>query len=490
MLNMSHINHIRDLAMQGYQISEIEAETHHDHKTIQKYLEMEDFSPTVPLSVIKPSILDPYKPTILKWLDEDRKHWYKQHHTAKRVFDRLIGEEGFNGSYDTVQRYIKTLKESRKQQRANQELVWEPGAGQVDFGEADFYVRGICRRLKYLVVSFPFSNDGFVQVFGGETSECVCQGLKDIFEYIGGVPPMLVFDNATGVGRRVRDVVHESRLFSRFRAHYHFMVRFCNPESGWEKGNVERKVGYERSNLFVPIQSFDNVEAYNSSLLPQHEKKAAELHYKKAETIHDLFKKDQAALIDLPVKQFDVCRYEEFNADGYGKICMEGRHYYSTRPEFSRKHNICVGIRAHYIDILDDDGKLVVQHERQYGEERTDVTDYSTTLAVLMHSVGAWNNSGVRRDLPDPLRDYLDKAPRPVLKDCLCLMSELNNSYGYESAIHAMNLALRNERISHSDAKVIADRITGYGIDTPAENGPNLKEYDIAFNLSKEGDAI
>ena len=32
--------------------------------------------------------------------------------------------------------------------------------------------------------------------------------------------------------------------------------------------------------------------------------------------------------------------------------------------------------------------------------------------------------------------------------------------------------------------------ITGYGIDTPAENGPNLKEYDIAFNLSKEGDAI
>ena len=65
MLNMSHINHIRDLAMQGYQISEIEAETHHDHKTIQKYLEMEDFSPTVPLSVIKPSILDPYKPTIL-----------------------------------------------------------------------------------------------------------------------------------------------------------------------------------------------------------------------------------------------------------------------------------------------------------------------------------------------------------------------------------------------------------------------------------------
>lgn len=35
------------------------------------------------------------------------------------------------------------------------------------------------------------SNDSFWQVFGSENSECVCQGLKDIFDYIGGVPPCL-----------------------------------------------------------------------------------------------------------------------------------------------------------------------------------------------------------------------------------------------------------------------------------------------------------
>ena len=46
---------------------------------------------------------------------------------------------------------------------------------------------------------------------------------------------MLIFDNATGVGRRIGDVIHETELFSRFRAHYHFRVRFCNPYSGWEK---------------------------------------------------------------------------------------------------------------------------------------------------------------------------------------------------------------------------------------------------------------
>src|SRR5699024_12331407 len=87
--------------------------------------------------------------------------------------------------------------------------------------------------------------------------ECVCQGLQDIFEFIGGVPPLLIFDNATGVGRRIGDAIHESELFSRFRAHYHFRVRFCNPYSGWEKGNVERKVDYNRANLFVPVPHFN-----------------------------------------------------------------------------------------------------------------------------------------------------------------------------------------------------------------------------------------
>lgn len=62
-------------------------------------------------------------------------------------------------------------------QHANQELIWDPGCAQADIGEADFYEHGKCVRKKYLVLSFPYSNDGFCQVFGGETAECVCQGL-------------------------------------------------------------------------------------------------------------------------------------------------------------------------------------------------------------------------------------------------------------------------------------------------------------------------
>ena len=233
-------------------------------------------------------------------------------------------------------------------EKANLELIWDPGPAQVDFGEADFYEAGKLCRKKYLTVSFPYSNDGYSQVFGGETAECVCQGLQDIFEFIGGVPPLLIFDNATGVGRRIGDAIHESELFSRFRAHYHFRVRFCNPYSGWEKGNVERKVDYNRANLFVPVPHFNEIEKYNRKLLARHEKKASELHYKKQIPIRELFEEDRKALLMLPPKRFDVCRYEWLKADGYGKVCMDGKHFYSTRPENANKQ-VLVGIRAHTV---------------------------------------------------------------------------------------------------------------------------------------------
>lgn len=138
---------------------------------------------------------------------------------------------------------------------------------------------------------------------------------------------MLIFDNATGVGRRIGDAIHETELFSRFRAHYHFRVRFCNPYSGWEKGNVERKVDYNRANLFVPVPHFSDVVQYNHKLLLKHERKASELHYKKQVPICELFEEDRKALLMLPPKPFNVCRYEWLKADGYGKVCMDGKHF-------------------------------------------------------------------------------------------------------------------------------------------------------------------
>ena len=90
---MSQINHIKDLSNCGYRISEISKKTGADPKTIRKYLAQDDFSPQPPVIQEKPSKLDPFKPIIQEWLDEDKKHWRKQHHTAQRVYERLVEED-------------------------------------------------------------------------------------------------------------------------------------------------------------------------------------------------------------------------------------------------------------------------------------------------------------------------------------------------------------------------------------------------------------
>jgi transposase len=143
----------------------------------------------------------------------------------------------YDASYALVQRYVKQLRDYRHQE-GTLELTWPPGEAQVDFGEADFYDGfGELKPHKFLCVSFPHSNAGYVQLFGGETAECVAHGLQDIFQRIGGVPGRLVFDNASGVGRRVKENVRMAELFLRFKAHCGSDVTFCNPDAGHEKGN-------------------------------------------------------------------------------------------------------------------------------------------------------------------------------------------------------------------------------------------------------------
>ena len=484
MLTMSQINDIRDLSRKGYGISKISYLTGKDRKTVRKYLEQDDFSPEPPVAKARTSIVTPYLDIITEWLEEDQNHWSKQRHTAKRIHDRLTDEYGFTGSYDSVQKFVQKIRKDI-QTKGTQELVWDPGCGQVDFGEADFNEDTDCVRRKYLTVSFPFSNDSFSQVFRGETAECVCQGLMDIFNYIGGVPSLLVFDNATGVGRRVMDKIHEAELFSRFRAHYGFRIRFCNPYAGYEKGHVENKIGATRRNLFVPVPTYHDIEEYNRTLLDLHVKKASEVHYKKGIVISELFEEDRKHFLPLPAKAFNVCRYEKYKADGFGKICLDGRHFYSTKPENHNKR-VMIGIRAHYIDILEPNGDLLVRHMRQYGDTRTDICDYSTSLEMLAKNIGAWDNSGFRKDAPAQIREYIDGQPRVKRKSCVRMLSDLTKQYGYQAAVNALEMAIESNSVNKSDMAILAARITGYGIDTPPEPGPSLLIYDQTFLPSRD----
>ena len=102
------------------------------------------------------SRLDPYKEYVAGMLEEDRYCYHKQRHTAKRIFERLRDEHGYDGSYSTVQRYLREAR-SKGPKEQSIRLGWDPGTMQVVFGQADFdYAFGGGRvLLHYLPMSFP-----------------------------------------------------------------------------------------------------------------------------------------------------------------------------------------------------------------------------------------------------------------------------------------------------------------------------------------------
>lgn len=490
-MSMDQIHRIKELQMQQKGAYQIASELGLDPKTVRKYMMREDFSPKPPVSVVKPSKLDPYKATIDAWLLQDAKNRYKQRHTAKRVYDRLAKmHPDFPCSYPTVNRYVSSFRQRQQLSKGGYlELEWHPGEAQADFGECDVFLNGVRRVSKYLVLSFPQSNTGWVQGFLGETAECLCQGLMDVFEHIGGAPPRLVIDNATAAGRRIGELVRMTQLFKRFQAHYGFQVTFCNPNSGNEKGNVENKVGYARRNYMVPVPSVPSLMEWNAELFELCDLDNLREHYKKEAPMIELFEADKQALLPLPGLPFEACRYEHVKTNGYGKFVIDGKHNYSSSPMYAEKE-IVVRISAHFVEPLDESGDAISRHPRAFGMERTDTVDWLTMLDQLITKPGAWKNSMMRSQMSYEVRDYMDEQDKSGLRQALRVIKDLSSQYGLDVAVTSLQEAIVRRRTQGIDvnAAVIAARIAHYGLDTPGEPGPDMTQYDVLLPKAIEGD--
>lgn len=481
MISMSIINSIRQLRKEGYSVSDIARKASVSRDTVYKYLNKDDFSPKIPETRQRKSKLDPYRTIIERWLDEDLLTWKKQRHTSRRIWQRLRDEYGFDGSETTVARYVRSIKDERRLPTDQfLDLVWTPGEAQADFGELDLYLNLVKRRLSYFVLSFPYSNVGFAQIFPAENAECVCQALKQIFEYIGGVPTRIVFDNATGVGRRTCEAVRTTELFGRFAAHYDFAYSFCNPNAGHEKGNVEKKVGFIRTNLFVPLPNVMNIYSYNKTLLKRCDELAKRQHWKRGEVERELFVEDQFALIGLPAKSFDVVRYVKAKANKQGKISVDGPHHYSTDPTLAGRE-LTIAMRAYEIEVFDADAVSVCKHSRSYGSVPTDSTDPASQLALLSIKANAWQNSQVRASLSDDVRTYMDSLEKADLKAEIRLLRDEAARSGWAATRQAVELAYAaTGRIDSASVAVAAARIAvddAISYDEPID----LSEYDAAF---------
>ena len=282
---------IRQLEGQGLNHTRIARELGVSRTTVIKYVSR-DYSPSPREGSVgtRSLVTGEYARAADEWLTSDLRMPRKQRHTARRVHERLVAELGFPGGYSSVQRWVKRWREAhRRDSDGYAELEWAPGTAQVDYGLAKAVVAGVERTVHYLAVSFPYSNMRYVAALPGETTECVCHGLLQVFGHMGMAPRVLVFDNATGVGHCNADgTVTQTRLFSLFSAHYGFETRFCNPYAGHEKGSVENAVGFVRRNLMVPEPSAEGWDALTRAWLDECDEIARREHYRQAAPIRDL----------------------------------------------------------------------------------------------------------------------------------------------------------------------------------------------------------
>lgn len=452
---MDQIHHIRALYYeQGYNISEIAKATERDWKTVAKYIDMADFNEPLPVPASEKQFcpkLEPYKALIDSWLEEDRNHPRKQRHTAKKVFKRLTKEvPGFDCSYRLVAEYVKYRKEALNLKRSEGFLPLEhhPGEAQADFGSAEFYERGRLISGKYLVLSFPWSNAGFLQLFYGENIECLLEGLTAIFRHIGGVPHEIWFDNASSMVTNIikdggRDLTER---FSRFKEHYGFKAVFMNPDAGHEKGNVENKVGYGRRNYLVPVPEFNDLMFYNIELLEQLDADQDREHYYKQATIRELFEADKSALMPLPTVWFDTSRViTGLKTDAYGRFTLEnGKHEYSSAPKYALG-TVNVRLDSTFVTVLDDDYREIVTHKRLYGDERQSSMEWVPYLDYVSRHPRSLKNTGVYAMMPAAMQSYLNNCDGSQKKDVLHILSELTDLTGFESAVQTVEQAIRYE---------------------------------------------
>ncbi len=480
---MSLQENIRRLDSQGVPVREIARRLGVSRTSVAKYADQQDFSPAPPSPLVRAgaSVLTGFEHIIERWLVEDQRRPRKQRHTAKRVFDRLVAEHGFAGTYSPVQRFVKKWTAlNRTAGEGFTELVWPAGTVQVDFGQAEAIIAGIRQVLHIFLVTFPFSNMRFVQAYRGETAECVCHGLRTVFEHIGAAPRHMVFDNATGIGNRVGTRVSETKLFGAFKLHYRSESRYCNPYSGHEKGNVENAVGFLRRNFMVPEPEAATLEGLNKVLMDRCDALATAVHYRKGLSLGELFVQDVAASLQLPGIGFDAVRYESRKADKTGNLLIEGNTY-AAGPSFHGRM-LTVGFGHEVVQILDEHSEPVRTFPRVFGLQAETIFDPASLVPLLVTKPGAWSHSPLRTLVTDPVRDWLDKATATNRRRLLNAVNAASSAAGFDAAVAAADtLIQRGDEPDMAMLGMLARRLAD-GTEPVAAN-VDLSVYDTFTTL-------
>ena len=293
----------------------------------------------------------------------------KQHHTARRIYDRLRQETGFTGSESTVRAAVKAIR-GKVNITARVPLSFEPGeAMQIDFGHHVAYIHGKREKIHFFCARLCYSCTPFVMCFTHENTEAFLEGLLNALEFFGGVPRKVIFDNGSvavqsGFGKNA--IARE--CYQNFAAHYCFKTVFCNPASGNEKGLVEGLVGWARRNIFVPVPRVDDIQELNRKAI-ENCQQYIETHHIQSHTdsVKENFAQDKAKLLPLPGIRYDVSISAEYRVSNSLTVRFQTNSY-SVPLEYTGKI-VTVKATCENVTIIAG-GKEIARHKRIYDKHK------------------------------------------------------------------------------------------------------------------------
>ena len=318
-------------------------------------------------------------------LENDQRVPRKQRHTAKRIFERIRDEYGFDGGYTIVKDYVR--EHDRQTKEMFVPLSHSPGQAQCDFGEALVIISGVQRKAHCFVLDLPHSDGCFVKAYPAETTEAFLDGHVSAFAFLGGIPQSILYDNTRlavarilGDGKRQR-----TRAFTELQSHYLFEDRFGRPGKGNDKGKVEGLVGYIRRNVLVPIPSFESFDALNAHLEQRCLERMDARLRGHDETIGQRMERDLEALLPLTDAPYDACDKQAGRVSSLSLVRYRTNDY-SVPVAYGHRDVLVRG----YVDrvVISCGSEVIAHHLRSY--ERDDfVLDPIHYLPLLERKTGA-----------------------------------------------------------------------------------------------------
>jgi transposase len=330
--------------------------------------------------------LEPFLPVIHQILEADKKAPRKQRHTARRIFERLRDEHGYQGGLTIVKDAVAAWR--LRSAEVFIPLAHPPGEAQVDFGQAEVMLDGRAATVALFVMTLPHSDAIFVVAFPRECTEAFLEGHVRAFAFFGGVPRRISYDNsriavARILGGRDRKVTD---AFLRLKSHHLFESHFCLVRRPNEKGHVETLIGFARRKFLVPVPIVHGgLVSLNADLERRCGDDLTRRTWGKPTAKAGRLDDERAVFLPPPSDAFVAARVEPRRVDSLSLISFDANQY-SVPTEFAH-HPVTVIASVDDVRVVAG-GRIVAVHPRCWGREQV-TYDPVHYLAVLERKPGA-----------------------------------------------------------------------------------------------------